>query len=275
MTQRQARDFGAMLRAAREARGITLGEIAESTKISTGILEALEANDVSTLPGGIFARSFVRSYATAVDLDPEEALQSFLEAFPKTDVAQGSSYADQGDELDQSASQRLMVRTAIGLFVLSVPVAALLVFLGLGDPTDTEPPTPEAIMELGPPRAAGPGEPGGRDRESAGALARGAADGPPLLIDIHPREACWVSLTLDGERVFSRVMQPGEHEVHEADRDIVLSVGNAGVFNFSINQQQGQSLGAIGEVVTAHIDRDNFRRFVVQQAGTSPDATSH
>ena len=274
LTRKPALDFGAMLRAAREARGVSLREIAESTKISIGVLEALETNDVASLPGGIFTRSFVRSYADAVGLDPEEALQSFFEAFPTTDNVQGHAQVEQADEIEQSASQQLITRTAIGLFVLSVPVAALLVFLGLGEPSDADLQTPEAVIELGPPRAAGAG--GGVSREaSAEQRVQETAAGQPLVIDIHPREACWVSLTLDGQRVFSRVMQPGEHEIHEAAQEIVLSVGNAGVFSFSINQQQGQSLGGVGEVVTAHIDRHNYRRFVVQQAGATADSASH
>ena len=59
-------DFGSRLRAARERRGITLRQIASSTKISVGVLEALERNDISRLPGGIFGRAFVRSYAVEV-----------------------------------------------------------------------------------------------------------------------------------------------------------------------------------------------------------------
>ena len=267
-------DFGSGLRAARTQRGISLAEIAESTKISTAILEALETNDVTALPGGIFTRSFVRSYACAVGLDPEETVQAFVTAFPTPEVTNGSGYGDEAVDHDFFTSERLIKRTAIGLFVLSVPAAAILVFLGLGDADQTELKTPEAVIELGPPRAAGAGafsEP----ETAPDTVVQEEGVGQPLIIDIHPREACWVSLTLDGNRVFSRIMQPGEHEVHEARSDIILDVGNAGAFDFSINQQPGQSLGARGEAVTASIDRGNYRRFLLQQAGSVSDSTGH
>ena len=74
-------DFGARLRQARERRGITLRDIAAHTKFSIAALEALERNDASRLPGGIFARSFVRSYASEVGLDPEATVREFLERF--------------------------------------------------------------------------------------------------------------------------------------------------------------------------------------------------
>ena len=63
-------DFGARLREARERKGVSLRHIAESTRISVGILEALERNEISRLPGGIFSRAFVRAYALEVGLDP-------------------------------------------------------------------------------------------------------------------------------------------------------------------------------------------------------------
>ena len=74
--------FGPRLRQERERRQISLTSIAENTKISRSLLEALERDDVSRWPTGIFRRSFVRSYAQAIGLDPEEVVREFLERFP-------------------------------------------------------------------------------------------------------------------------------------------------------------------------------------------------
>src|SRR5882672_12297572 len=74
-------DFGGKLRQARERRGISLRQIASSTKIAAAALDALERNDVSKLPGGIFSRAFVRSYAVEVGLDPDETVKEFLDRF--------------------------------------------------------------------------------------------------------------------------------------------------------------------------------------------------
>jgi cytoskeletal protein RodZ len=74
-------DFGARLREARERRGVSLRDIAAHTKLSVASLEALERNDTSRLPGGIFARAFVRSYAAEVGLDPEETVREFVARF--------------------------------------------------------------------------------------------------------------------------------------------------------------------------------------------------
>jgi len=76
-------DLGARLKQARQQRGVSLREIATSTKISVVALEALERNDYSRLPGGIFSRAFVRAYAIAVGVEPEEAVNEFLVAFTR------------------------------------------------------------------------------------------------------------------------------------------------------------------------------------------------
>ena len=84
----------------------------------------------------------------------------------------------------------------------------------------------------------------------------------PLTVVLRPRDDCWVSVTLDGESVFSGLMRAGEHESYEADDEIILKIGDAGAFAFAINQQAGRLLGASGEVVTARITHQNYRSYV-------------
>ncbi len=75
-----AASFGEQLRLAREARGISLREISEQTRISMRYLEAIEANDFKRLPGGIFNRSFVRAYAKYIGFDEKEAVEAYARA---------------------------------------------------------------------------------------------------------------------------------------------------------------------------------------------------
>ena len=74
-------DFGARLRRARERRGLPLQAIADATKVSVAALEALERNDPSRLPRGIFSRAIVRSYAIQVGLNPDTTVHAFLTCF--------------------------------------------------------------------------------------------------------------------------------------------------------------------------------------------------
>ena len=74
--------FGKRLRLERERRRITLDSIAANTKIGFALLQGLERDDVSRWPSGIFRRSFIREYAAAIGLDPDETTREFLERFP-------------------------------------------------------------------------------------------------------------------------------------------------------------------------------------------------
>ncbi len=69
--------IGEQLRQAREERGIPLREVADQTRISIHYLEAIEANEFHRLPGGIFNRSFLKSYARYVKFDEKEAVESY------------------------------------------------------------------------------------------------------------------------------------------------------------------------------------------------------
>jgi transcriptional regulator with XRE-family HTH domain len=74
--------FGARLRRERERRHIALSSISANTKISVAYFEALERNDLSRWPAGIFRRAFIRAYAAGIGLDPDAITKEFLERFP-------------------------------------------------------------------------------------------------------------------------------------------------------------------------------------------------
>jgi transcriptional regulator with XRE-family HTH domain len=75
--------FGARLRQRREQQQMALASIAEQTKIKLALLEALELDDLSHWPAGIFRRAFIRAYAAAIGLEPDIVVSEFLEHHPE------------------------------------------------------------------------------------------------------------------------------------------------------------------------------------------------
>jgi transcriptional regulator with XRE-family HTH domain len=75
--------FGPNLRRLRLKHGVSLTSIAESSKISTDLLSALERNDFSRWPSGIYARSYIRQYAVAIGADVEATVDEFCRWFPQ------------------------------------------------------------------------------------------------------------------------------------------------------------------------------------------------
>ncbi len=256
-------DFGERLRQARERRGISLRQIAASTKISAAALDALERNDISTMPGGIFSRAFVKSYAAEVGLDPEETVREFLNRFDQDQppTAQSVAVTRPAEEAEFESRQRIAGRVLLAT-VVGIPALALVLYFTIRG-RSPRPPHPESLSAASsstprdPLPAATPARDAGGTTGSSGAAAPVAsvtvADAPAatsVMLDLHPTADCWVSLTIDGRKVFARIMHSGEHEVHAVRRDAVVEVGDAGAFAFSVDGREGKPLGERGQLKT-------------------------
>jgi cytoskeleton protein RodZ len=110
-----------------------LRQIAERTRISVMVLEALERDDIKRLPGGIFTRSFLRAYASEVGLDPDSTVDDFLAQFPPESVAAGTIGAEVEDH-DAIESDRRAAQTFVRLLAVSLPIAAVVVYFTVRQP---------------------------------------------------------------------------------------------------------------------------------------------
>src|SRR5262245_48649637 len=197
-------DFGGKLRQARERRGISLRQIATSTKISAAALEALERNDISKLPGGIFSRAFVRSYATEVGLDPDETVREFLERFNQEPAPTAAAVAAiPEEEREFKERQRKAARIAVAsLAALVVTVIALvIVYRARGSSRSAE---TQAAQEPAAPLPSGAAPAETAVQQPAPAPVHAPADtvlpAPPpaneLTLGLTPTADCWVSVTV-------------------------------------------------------------------------------
>src|SRR5689334_5958548 len=86
----ERRAFGERLRRQRRHKNLSLTEIAASTKVGASHYAALERGDCSRWPGGVYNRAFIRAYAKAVGLDPDETATEFAEYFETAPPAPAS-----------------------------------------------------------------------------------------------------------------------------------------------------------------------------------------
>jgi len=77
----ERRAFGERLRRQREKQHITLDQIAASTKVAASLFGGLEKGDCSRWPGGMYNRAFIRGYAAAIRLDPDDVAAEFAEYY--------------------------------------------------------------------------------------------------------------------------------------------------------------------------------------------------
>ena len=73
-------DFGRYLAQQRQLRGLRLEDVSRETKISESLLRALETGQAERMPERIFVLNYVRAYAVAIGLEPEEAVLRYSEA---------------------------------------------------------------------------------------------------------------------------------------------------------------------------------------------------
>ncbi|MDP9323375.1 MAG: DUF4115 domain-containing protein [Acidobacteriota bacterium] len=255
-------DFGGKLRLARERRGISLRQIAASTKISMAALEALERNDISKLPGGIFSKAFVRSYAVEVGLDPDETAREFLDRFHGGRVgAIAAPAVDSGEDSTFEAQQRI-AGVVLKLVLISVPLFGVVLYFSTRSRPAARPVVP-AMSTSAPPQVDSRAPlPQQTAPASAAPALPSAVAARTMTLELHPTGDCWITLTVDGRPVLSRLMLAGEKDVRQIHDVVVIEVGDAGAFAFSVDGKPGKSLGQTGQVRTARITRETLAQFL-------------
>lgn len=256
--------FGDRLRREREMRSITLDEIAESTKIARRHLESLEKEDFDSLPGGIFNRGFVRSYARYLGIDEDQAVADYSAA-----AAEPQPQTEDKFPLDVTAPDpKLNPRrsTLPLLLALLALVAVLAIFWARTRSRSGETQESASASTPSPNRLPSPSPSAGSPESSSQASAssgQAAVSTPSVSPEVQPaaspvasqapersfsvlivaKEDSWVSVTADGKTVLSRVLNIGEQQTFRAGRKIVLTTGNAGGVDVSFN---GKTVGTIG-----------------------------
>jgi cytoskeleton protein RodZ len=177
--------FGENLRREREMRGVSLEEISSATKISLRFLEAIEREDFSKLPGGIFSRSFIRSYARYLGLDEERVVAEYqLAAQPQADfdlhrMAAGKSSSG------RPTARTPLIATLVAVVLLAGGYALFRYASRAGEapapppPAPVETPKPPALPTVLTPTTSGEATAVPRVNPAAGGVTPGTAPGTP------------------------------------------------------------------------------------------------
>jgi cytoskeleton protein RodZ len=198
MADESREEFGPHLRQAREKRGMSLQQVAATTKISARVLEALERNDPSKLPGGIFSRAFVRAYAKEVGLDPEATVNRFVSAFQPDTEEDAPQLPSRTVDAEGFESRRRTATTIIQIVALSllvVIVAAIYMRMRPAPPPipaepQAAPATATPAQGVAQPSGAAPvTDTGATTPPGAGEEASGAGAAPPTASTQPPPAA--------------------------------------------------------------------------------------
>jgi transcriptional regulator with XRE-family HTH domain len=229
-------DVGAWLRSRREQSGLTLRQIADTTKLSVRTLEALERNRVSQLPGGLYCRAIVRAYATEIGLDPEQAVGAFLTQHP-----QDPATLPPAKSIAAVPTQRHVLRTWASVIGMLIPVFAGVFYFTLSAGGSDAPRQVVDVMPYVLPK-----------------------DGNAIAIMISVSAPCRLQILADGRAVLARQVEAGELLRMELGDNVVLLGDDAGAVHFSINGRAGRALGEAGDSLSVRIARADYHAWLIQ-----------
>ncbi|MFY9573476.1 MAG: helix-turn-helix domain-containing protein [Blastocatellia bacterium] len=293
--------LGEELRNRREQRNITLAEISEATRIGSRFLKAIETDNFSILPGGIFTRSFIRAYAKHVGMNEDEAVALYLQQVAPgpaleqetADVAaiQQTSPADKPPKRPPPAepvskkppaedrSRRfepavfrpstartswptIVIGAGIVIFIVII-VVALVKQLNQGTvETGTQP--SQVAQQNAPPRPSTqpPTQPAASQQPSTPASEIPA--GQPLVVKLEAATGdSWIKYQVDDAKPTTMVLKQGQsQDLPPAQTQVTLNYGNRLTLKMKINNRDASFPPDTPKFKSqVVISRDNFQTY--------------
>jgi len=292
--------FGGRLKREREMRGVTLDEIAESTKISRRHLQSLEDESFNRLPGGIFNKGFVRAYARYLGIDEDQAVADY--------VAASNEQAPPEDKFpleiieDKKKDPRLNPKKShlpllLALFALVAVVAVWTYWnqhkaasenagshslpLAADSVTNTveaagresAQPAAPAVQSSAPSSTRSPAPsrtaPEGKSSVDRVTIPRPRTmatawqqpvSGSQVTVTVRALEDAWVSVSADGKTMMEQTLPAGSQKSFHAGEQIILKTGNAAGLEVSYNGKPLADLDREKKVQTLVFSPTGFER---------------
>ncbi len=246
-------NFGERLKRERELREVTLEEITAATRIGSRFLEALENEEWSKLPGGVFNRGFVRSIARYLGLDEEALLGEY-------DLAHGTQVAPvpPPPERLMSSSKWIPFLLFVGLLVLIFcAVVGGIYYWRQHDARRTQ----TQSITSAPPIANAPltsaSNPQASQPQSDTPLP---AQEPPLDLLVSASAATRVRILADGRLLFEGEFLSGENRHFQAADEFEVTAADSSAVLLELNGQAMPPLGAPGASGTMTLGRKDLRQ---------------
>jgi hypothetical protein len=241
-----------VLQRARLDQGIDLATVAARTRIKTKYLQAIEANDPKSLPGGFFYKSFAHQYATFLGVDTK-AIDAEIDRVLGVDAPPPLPPLPRAAE--QSA-EKLTSRSARKYFQYAAFVLILMVCSGVDDWWHE---SRAVATERSASRAAGPVLHVAPGPAGPALSAAAAPAGSKVELALTATEETWLSVSSDGTPIFSGLLEANQTKTIEGKDFAKLRVGNAAGLEVRLNGKPLGPLGAHGQVRDLVFTQDKFQ----------------
>jgi transcriptional regulator with XRE-family HTH domain len=250
--------IGQELKRERELRGISLNEIADSTKINIRFLRALEENQLDILPEQFFTKGIIRNYAKYLGLDEQSVINTYLESLG-AQTKQEKLAGENEDELRKTLATPPKEKRISLLFALMVLVILSLIIImyflfregeSLPQNLSKIQSTPQKAQEKPMPNLPVIQEEPEVEPEE-------------LNLEILVQQETWIEIFADQEKLDTGLKYPGDRLQFKANKEFLIHIGNAGGITYTINGKAGIKFGEPGTVKRdILITSDNYKDFL-------------
>ncbi|MBV9102845.1 MAG: helix-turn-helix domain-containing protein [Candidatus Eremiobacteraeota bacterium] len=231
--------LGEDLRAAREARNLSLSDVSERIHIRSVYLQSLEDEDWGAIAAPVYVRGFLRTYARFLGLDPEDAVQRFNAALPEGPSAQ-DGYAE---------PDRERTGPSIWLWLATAAAIILVGFVGYNYyELQREQPATPAVVETPQPTVRSPADARSPRPNAANAAAIASGTGGANTVLVHVVQRSWLRIAVDGKVPMEGIFPAGTERTFHG-KSATVRAGNAAGVDVTVNGHDVGTLGPPGNVV--------------------------
>jgi cytoskeletal protein RodZ len=268
--------LGQQLKNAREEKGISLHDIANTTHIGVRFLQAIENDTYDILPGGVFNRAFVRKFAKQVGFDEEQAVKLYEDQLDEQggEPQRRFEYGVEDFEPKPSSGNGLLLSFVALLILGSLAYAAYQYFA----PAIREPeperlgnistPTPAPVTTPTPASSVSPvASPSPAASPSVTPTPEAAPAGAMRLQLAATGEEVWLSVKPDAGKTEKMMLQPGDMREYNVSDKVVLYIGRVHSLRITINGRvvdYGKLLPNLRGAVASNvvITKDNYQQYL-------------
>ena len=248
---KEMNSVGQELKKERELRGVSLKEIADTTKINIRYLRALEEDNFDMIPGNFFIKSIIKAYAGYIGLDEDVVLDHFHHTIQTKKEEIEEQPREKIPPTEVPRKFKLFLRIA-GYSIIFITAFIIIYFLvkeknsvSISEYTSTT----ELLSQS----------------KFSDLILNSINPSDGMILEMTFHQVTWVEIFTDGKLYFSGLKYQGDQLFSTAEKEFLIHLGNAGGFTYSINGVPGEPLGKPWQVIrNLRITSENYEQYYIK-----------
>jgi transcriptional regulator with XRE-family HTH domain len=248
--------LGQELKRERELRGISLKEVANSTKISIKLLKALEDDQWDIFPGEFFIKSVLKAHAKFIGIDENFALNKYHEMtlFQEKELSEPRKKGESKFRIPQE--NKILLGLVLFLVIIVLIIAS---FLFIPHTQKSSQPAVRAAAVIPQEQKVPP---------PVTAPERVQEEKKEINLGMTFLDKTWIQIYADGMLKLDGIKKRGDEIQLKAQKEFLINSGNAGGMAYTLNGKKGKPIGPSGAVVKGiKINLENIQQFLLPEEG--------